>query len=79
MFANNISIVAPRDGTIGVYGGWTAGGGHNVLASTYGLGADQVLSLQAVTADGRFVTADKNQNQDLFYAMRGGGGCKCHF
>jgi len=76
MFANNISIVAPRDGTIGVYGGWTAGGGHNVLASAYGLGADQVLSLQAVTADGRFVTADEDHNQDLFYAMRGGGGCK---
>ncbi|RYO80792.1 hypothetical protein DL766_002662 [Monosporascus sp. MC13-8B] len=60
--------------TVGGYGGWFAGGGHSALASKYGLGADQVLSINVVTADGRFVTADMNQNTDLFYALRGGGG-----
>jgi FAD/FMN-containing dehydrogenase len=38
------------------------------------LGADQVLDLKVVTADGRYVTANPQTNQDLFFAMRGGGG-----
>jgi FAD/FMN-containing dehydrogenase len=50
------------------------GGGHGFLTSKVGLGADQVLSLELVTADGRFVTADPNTNTDLFWALRGGGG-----
>ena len=50
-----------------------AGGGHNTLASKYGLGADQALSIQVVTADGKFVTADPVTNTDLYYALRGGG------
>jgi FAD/FMN-containing dehydrogenase len=74
MDANNMALVAPAgDSTIGVYGGFMQGGGHSVMASYYGLGADQVLSLQVVTADGRFVTADPETNEDLFYALRGGG------
>lgn len=65
--------------TIGPYGGWMAGGGHSILTSSYGMGSDQPLSLQVVTADGRFVTADPSTNEDLFFAMRGGGGCKLIF
>ncbi len=69
----NMTIVVPGGSTVGAYGGWFLGGGHSVLTSTYGLGSDQALSLQVVTADGRFVTADLNTNSDLFYALRGGG------
>ncbi|KAI1451274.1 FAD-binding domain-containing protein [Annulohypoxylon moriforme] len=70
----NVTFVVAGGYTVGAYGGWMAGGGHSALASKYGLGADQVLSLQVVTADGRFLTADPEQNTDLFYALRGGGG-----
>jgi hypothetical protein len=50
------------------------GGGHSPLSSVYGMAADQVLSMEVVTADGRFVTASPTSNTDLFWAMRGGGG-----
>ncbi|KAI2633137.1 FAD-binding domain-containing protein [Hypomontagnella submonticulosa] len=70
----NMTTVVAGGYTVGAYGGWMTGGGHSALASTYGMGADQVLSLQVVTADGRFLTADPYQNTDLFYALRGGGG-----
>ncbi|KAI1472683.1 FAD-binding domain-containing protein [Daldinia caldariorum] len=70
----NMTAVVAGGYTVGAYGGWMAGGGHSALASKYGLGADQALSIQVVTADGRFITADPYQNTDLFYALRGGGG-----
>ncbi|KAI1175216.1 FAD binding domain-containing protein [Nemania sp. FL0916] len=70
----NMTVLVAGPYTVGAYGGWITGGGHSALASTYGMGADQVLSLDVVTADGRFVTADVNQNTDLFFALRGGGG-----
>ncbi|KAI1768641.1 FAD-binding domain-containing protein [Hypoxylon sp. FL1150] len=74
MAANNMTVLVAGGYTVGAYGGWIQGGGHSALASKYGLGADQALSIQVVTADGRFVTADPTQNTDLFYALRGGGG-----
>ncbi|KAF4974843.1 hypothetical protein FZEAL_8304 [Fusarium zealandicum] len=58
---------------VGVTGGYTPGGGHSPISPIAGLGADQVLSVDIVTPDGRFVTADENQNKDLFWAIRGGG------
>lgn len=76
MTANNMTALVAGGYTVGAYGGWIQGGGHSALASKYGLGADQALSIQVVTADGRFVTADPTQNTDLFYALRGGGGGK---
>lgn len=59
--------------TVGVTGGYTPGGGHSPVTPVHGLGSDQVLSVDIVTPDGRFVTADETQNQDLFWAVRGGG------
>lgn len=50
------------------------GGGHSPLSSLYGMAADQILAMEVVTADGRFVTASPTYNSDLFWAMRGGGG-----
>lgn len=73
MDEHEMTLVCPGRYTVGVYGGWIQGGGHSALASIYGMGSDQVLSLEVVTADGRFVTADSEVNSDLFYALRGGG------
>ena len=55
-------------------GGYIQGAGHSPMSSMYGTGADQVLSMEVVTADGRFVTASETSNPDLFWALRGGGG-----
>jgi hypothetical protein len=59
---------------VGVAGGYSAGGGHSPLSSKYGLGSDQILSLDVVLPNGRFVTASETKNTDLFWALRGGGG-----
>ncbi len=60
--------------SVGLYGGYSQGGGHSMLSSIHGMGADQILSIQVVTADGQFITASPTANTDLFWAMRGGGG-----
>ncbi|TKC63605.1 FAD-binding oxidoreductase [Pedobacter hiemivivus] len=59
--------------TTGV-GGLTTGGGIGYLTRKYGLSIDNLRSVDMVLADGSFVVANKNQNQDLFWAVRGGGG-----
>ncbi|KAE8441326.1 hypothetical protein EG329_005521 [Mollisiaceae sp. DMI_Dod_QoI] len=74
MRTDNVTIVIPGGSTVGPIGGFFQGGGHSSYTSFYGLGADQILAIEVVTADGRFVTADPNNNTDLFWALRGGGG-----
>ncbi|BAE63431.1 unnamed protein product [Aspergillus oryzae RIB40] len=60
--------------TVGVAGGYVLGGGHSPMSSIYGLAADQVLALELVLANGRFVTVTEETDPDLFWALRGGGG-----
>ncbi|KAF1947607.1 FAD/FMN-containing isoamyl alcohol oxidase-like protein MreA [Clathrospora elynae] len=69
----NITLLAPGSPTIGAYGGFMQGGGFSYVTSKYVMMADQVLSLQVVTADGKFVTTDPFENEDVFWAIRGGG------
>jgi FAD/FMN-containing dehydrogenase len=54
--------------------GLTLSGGIGWLRSRYGLCIDNLISLNVVTADGQFLIASAEQNQDLFWALRGGGG-----
>ncbi|KIW91596.1 uncharacterized protein Z519_07563 [Cladophialophora bantiana CBS 173.52] len=70
---HNLTVIAGGDMSVGI-GGWVLGGGHSPISSTYGLGADQVLEIEVVTPDGKFLTVNEKSHPDLFWAMRGGGG-----
>jgi hypothetical protein len=69
---NGKAIVGGGAKTVGL-GGFIQGGGHGPLSSHYGLAADQILQVTVVTTDGQILTANAQQNQDLLWAIRGGG------
>jgi FAD/FMN-containing dehydrogenase len=54
--------------------GLTLGGGLGWLLGKYGLALDNLLSVDIVTADGKLLKASADENTDLFWAVRGGGG-----
>jgi hypothetical protein len=54
--------------------GFALGGGIGWLSRRYGLTCNTVRAIELVTADGEHVRADADQNADLFWALRGGGG-----
>ncbi|CAI6246121.1 unnamed protein product [Periconia digitata] len=66
-------IVGGECPTVGWAGGYIQGGGHGPLTTIYGMGADSVLSFEAVTAKGEYVTANAEENPELFWALKGGG------
>ena len=54
--------------------GLTLGGGIGWIMRKHGLSVDQLVSVDLVTAEGEFVTASADENADLFWGVRGGGG-----
>ncbi|OJK02345.1 hypothetical protein ASPACDRAFT_76732 [Aspergillus aculeatus ATCC 16872] len=71
--ANGHVVVGGECPTVGLAGGYLQGGGHSALSTSFGLGADQSLSFEVVTAAGDVVTASRTNNTDLYWALSGGG------
>lgn len=70
---NSVVTLGGECPTVGVAGGYTQGGGHSALSTSFGLSADNVLEWEAVTADGELVVASRTNNTDLYWALSGGG------
>ncbi len=68
-----LAAVTGSVGAVGM-GGLTLGGGYGPLIGRCGLALDNLLSAQVVLTDGRIVIADADNEQELFWALRGGGG-----
>jgi hypothetical protein len=70
---HGLAALAGSSPDVGVTG-YTLGGGLSFLGRTYGLAASSVQAIEVITADGHLVRADHEQQPDLFWALRGGGG-----
>jgi hypothetical protein len=71
--AAGLAVVSGECSTVGLAGGYTQGGGHSALSTIFGLGADNTLSFDVVTPTGQLITASRTENQDLYWALSGGG------
>lgn len=71
--AQGLAISSGDTATVGV-GGLTTGGGVGWMVRAWGLAIDQLIGVQVVTAAGEVVEASAQENADLFWAVRGGGG-----
>ena len=78
----DVTVAAGEAGLVALHGsspdvgvlGYTLGGGIGWLARKHGLAGNSVLAFEVVTADGELVRADTENEPDLFWALRGGGG-----
>lgn len=68
-----VAVPTPTVSSVGVIGA-ALGGGSGYLARRFGLALDNLMRAEVVTADGDQVTASADENPDLFWALRGGGG-----
>ncbi|MBR0696942.1 FAD-binding oxidoreductase [Bradyrhizobium lablabi] len=68
-----LAAVTGTCSTVGM-AGLTLGGGYGPLIGRCGLALDNLLAADVVLADGRIVTAERGREEDLFWALRGGGG-----
>ncbi|MBK3635368.1 FAD-binding oxidoreductase [Streptomyces sp. MBT97] len=68
-----LATTGGRASTTGV-GGFVLGGGTGWLDRRFGLAVDNLLGVELVTAEGRLVHTDADENPDLFWALHGGGG-----
>ena len=71
---HGITIPAGCGPSVGI-SGLTLGGGMGILGRRYGLTSDHLLGAQVVLADGSMVECDEHNEPDLFWALRGSGGC----
>ena len=69
----NYLITGGECHTVGV-GGYYLGGGHSPLSPYLGLGIDSVYEYKLIISNGSYITANLDENNDLFWALRGGGG-----
>jgi FAD/FMN-containing dehydrogenase len=69
----HLAVVAGSASSVGM-AGLTLGGGYGPLIGRFGLALDNMLAAEVVLADGQIVSADEDNNADLFWALRGGGG-----
>src|SRR4051794_5907111 len=70
---HGLAALAGSSPDVGVVG-YTLGGGLSWLARKHGIGANHVTAIELVTADGEFRRVDRENDPDLFWALRGGGG-----
>jgi FAD/FMN-containing dehydrogenase len=73
LFSFGVTIPMATGPTVGL-GGLCLGGGVGLTTRLLGLTCDSLVSVEMVTADGELIFANLDENPDLFWALRGGGG-----